>query len=218
MQKAPGRNVRRLSAWISFEAGLAPSSSPAAVCDLLRGGFWMKHMGSPRTVVRGLSSWISFEAGLAPAASAAGCAARLQQSPRTKCPGACCAIGGKLCGGDLRGQSFMRCACSAEQGEEIIEIAVAAALRRQIRRGGVGAARRGRDGEGGRIDLRAQRDLARRERDIQRRRRDVCRDVQRPVGIAERGDRTDDIRKRQVLEEVGIGLANIEVIYIDPNE
>ena len=103
----------------------------------------------------------------------------------------------------------MRCACSAEQGEEIIEIAVAAALRRQIRRGGVGAARRGRDGEGGRIDLRAQRDLARRERDVQRRRRDVCRDVQRPVGIAERGDRTDDIRKRQVLEEVGIGLDGV---------
>ena len=75
MQKAPGRNVRGLSVWISFEAGLAPSSSPAAVRDLLRGGFWMKRMGSPRTVVRGLSVWISFEAGLAPAASAAGCAA-----------------------------------------------------------------------------------------------------------------------------------------------
>ena len=38
MQKAPGRNVRGLSVSISFEAGLAPSSSPAAVRDLLRGG------------------------------------------------------------------------------------------------------------------------------------------------------------------------------------
>ena len=47
MQKAPGRNVRGLSVWISFEAGLAPSSSPAAVRDLLRGGFWMKRRGTP---------------------------------------------------------------------------------------------------------------------------------------------------------------------------
>ena len=47
MQNAPGRNVRGLSASISFEAGLAPSSSPAAVRDLPRGGFWMKRMGSP---------------------------------------------------------------------------------------------------------------------------------------------------------------------------
>ncbi len=51
MQKAPGRNVRRLSAWISFEAGLAPSSSPAAVCDLLRmTGFEEKHSQAPEPV------------------------------------------------------------------------------------------------------------------------------------------------------------------------
>ena len=53
MQKAPGRNVRGLSVWISFEAGLAPSSSPAAVRDLLRGEFWMKRRGSPGRLSEG---------------------------------------------------------------------------------------------------------------------------------------------------------------------
>ena len=48
MQKAPGHNVRRLSVSISFEAGHAPSSSPAAVRDLLRGGFWMKRRAPGR--------------------------------------------------------------------------------------------------------------------------------------------------------------------------
>ena len=53
MQKAPGPNVRGLSVWISFKAGLAPSSSPAAVCDLLRGRFWMKRSKAPGRLSEG---------------------------------------------------------------------------------------------------------------------------------------------------------------------